>query len=238
MDYFLIKVTVRVKKQIGRQYMHYALSSDIHGAMKKDTHLQLIHELPTFPFYTFSGLYPVDDSVKRFGYQEGRTFSFDMRCLEQETASRFRRAFINYEGERIEVINVVATPMASEPIRELYTLTPVIAVFTEQGEKPRHWTKDTHTLEQLVERIHHNTKRKYETYMQESMTDLHPFIKEIKQLSPIISHVYKNGGKLLTNKFQLTVHSDPISQRLATFVLGAGLLEKNSLGLGYCLARS
>ncbi|APU86937.1 CRISPR associated Cas6 family protein (plasmid) [Clostridium botulinum] len=44
---------------------------------------------------------------------------------------------------------------------------------------------------------------------------------------------YKKG-LLLGNKLKIQVKEDDISQTLATVALGAGIGEKNSIGMGFC----
>ena len=47
---------------------------------------------------------------------------------------------------------------------------------------------------------------------------------------------YKNIN-ILGNKFEVQIKEDPMSQNLAYLILSVGLLEKNTLGLGFCIAR-
>jgi len=63
------------------------------------------------------------------------------------------------------------------------------------------------------------------------------FIEFIQQTNfKPIKVVYKNTS-LIGNKMIIGVKSDEISQKLAFTILGAGLLEKNSIGMGYCIAK-
>lgn len=58
---------------------------------------------------------------------------------------------------------------------------------------------------------------------------------EVKNIKPIASK-YKES-KLIGNKFEIVVKEDELSQLMAYIAMSTGILEKNSLGYGYCLTK-
>lgn len=238
MQYFELKLFIMLKKDLQFKQMNLELSKVINQSMLEDEHLKYLHQLPLYKFYVYSGLYPVNQDVIKYGYKANSMYMFDLRTIDQETAVKFKKCLQKSKNDLFEVINVVATAEKQQVVRELYTVTPTIATFTEENRKVRHWTEPEYTLEQIVERINQNAIKKYQEYMQEDVPKGFAFVKEVTHLNkvPIVLD-YKNEGKLFTNKFQIKVKDDALSQKIAWFVMGSGVLEKNSLGLGFCKAR-
>ena len=114
-------------------------------------------------------------------------------------------------------------------INKLITLTPAI-ITTEKGDYD---IKED--IEFVKNRILANTQKKYKK-IYDTQIDI-DFIKEIRKTNKTpVKIPYKNIN-MLGNKFEIQIKEDPMSQNLAYLNLSVGLLEKNSLGLGFCIAR-
>jgi CRISPR-associated endoribonuclease Cas6 len=89
----------------------------------------------------------------------------------------------------------------------------------------------------LRDKIFSNACRKAKVIYKDFEEPEDNFIEGIIQLNKIpISTKYK-GATLLGAKVEVTVKGDERSQLLAYTVMGAGMLEKNSIGYGFCIAK-
>ena len=87
----------------------------------------------------------------------------------------------------------------------------------------------------VKDRIIANIQKKYKN-IYDTPVDV-DFIKSIKKTNRNpIKIPYKNIN-MLGNKFEIEVKEDPMSQNLAYLALSVGILEKNSLGFGFCMAK-
>lgn len=224
-----LTIPIILKRDIGQKDVNEEISKVINKVLLNDERLREYHELNTFKFYVYSGLYPV---LKEF--KAGSMYSFKFRCLDKNFALKFKSLIRITINDLFQVVTVSMDCKNINSINGLYTVTPAIAVFTDEGEKPKHWTKEDYSLEKLITRINMNAIKKYNLWYSDKLITDWNFIECIKQVNNnVIVLNYKNG-KLLTNKFKIKVKKDEISQKLSFIVMAAGLLEKNSLGLGFC----
>ncbi|WCK57156.1 CRISPR-associated endoribonuclease Cas6 (plasmid) [Aneurinibacillus sp. Ricciae_BoGa-3] len=231
MQFWELTIPVILKRDLSLKDMNEQLSKVINKTLLLDERLKEFHALNTFKLYVFSGLYPINKE----GYKKGNMYSFKFRCMDRTFALKIKNLLKMVENDLIQVIAVELESNAHKPIQALYTLTPSVAVFTPENKKPRHWTKEDFSLDELRIRIHVNAKKKYELWTGEELEADVDFVERIEQINQkVIVLNYKKPGKLLTNKFRIQVKQDSLSQKLAFMVMGSGLLEKNSLGLGFC----
>lgn len=230
-NFWQLTIPVILKKDLIFKNMNEELSKAINKAMLLSDDFKKFHETNVFKYYVFSGLYP----VTKEGYKKGNMYSFTFRCLNRTFALQMKNFIKKSKNDLYDVVTVSIESREQFNINELYTVTPTIAVFTENNKKPKHWTKEEFSIEQLKERINSNTQKKYILWQDEEIDKTHNFIENIEQVNnKVIILNYKHPGKLFTNKFRIKVKQDKLSQKLAFMILGTGLLEKNSLGLGYC----
>lgn len=224
-----LTIPVIMKRDLNQEDVNEELSKVINNALLQDDKLKEYHELNAYKYYVFSGLYPVYKVFKL-----GNMYSFKFRSVDRILTMKIKSLLKITENDLFNVVTISMESKDIDNIRGLYTVTPAIAVFTNEGEKPRHWLKDDYTLDELKLRINSNAIKKYKLWYNDETINDWDFIESIEQVnSKPIALNYKKG-KLLTNKFKIKVKNDETSQKLAFMVMAAGLLEKNSLGLGFC----
>ena len=226
MNCYNLKVIVLLKQNLKNEETYEKISNLISYAMLKDKNLKEIHEKNTYKNYVFCSLYPVQkDGI----YKQNNIYSFDLRGLEFSKIMKLKQVLANVENEYFKIIQINLQNHEQIEINKLVTLTPAI-ITTPKGDYD---IKDDINL--AKRRILANIQKKYKNiYNTEINVD---FIKEIKKTNrQPIKIPYKNIN-MLGNKFEIEVKEDPISQNLAYLALTVGILEKNSLGFGFCMAR-
>ncbi len=226
MQYYNLKLSVILKKDISSEEAYEKLSNLISYTMLKDNNLKLLHEENKYKNYVFCNLYPIEkDSI----YKCNNIYYFDIRGIDLKLFMKLKQLLNIVEDKNFKVIQVNFETSIQRKITKLITLTPVI-ITTKIGDYD---IKDN--LEFVKNRLVANIQKKYKAiYNIEADVD---FIKEIiKTNKKPIKIPYKNIH-MLGNKFEIMVKEDPISQNLAYLMLSVGSGEKNSLGFGFCMAR-
>ena len=226
MNCYNLKVIVLLKQNLKNEETYEKISNLISYAMLKDKNLKEMHEKNTYKNYVFCSLYPVQKDVI---YKQNNIYSFDLRGLEFSKIMKLKQVLANAENEYFKIIQINLQNHEQIEINKLVTLTPAI-ITTPKGDYD---IKDDMNL--VKNRILANIQKKYKNiYNTEINVD---FIKEIKKTNrQPIKIPYKNVN-ILGNKFEIDVKEDPMSQNLAYLALTVGILEKNSLGFGFCMAR-
>lgn len=226
MKYYNLKVTTLLKQNIESVQTYEKISNLIAYAMLKDDLLKKLHKENTYKNYVFCNLYPIEkDTI----YKKGNVYTFDLRGIEFEKMIKLKQVLETTENEYFKVIQINFQTGIQRNIKKLITLTPAI-ITTEKGDYD---IKENMNL--IKDRILANTQKKYKNiYHTEVNMD---FIQDIKKLNRTpIKIPYKNIN-ILGNKFEIQIKEDPMSQNLAYLVLSTGILEKNSQGFGFCMAK-
>ena len=226
MNCYNLKVIALLKQNLKNEETYEKISNLISYTMLKDKNLKEMHEKNTYKNYVFCSLYPVQkDGI----YKQNNIYSFDLRGLEFSKIMKLKQVLANVENEYFKIIQINLQNHEQIEINKLVTLTPAI-ITTPKGDYD---IKDDMNL--VKNRILANIQKKYKNiYNTEINVD---FIKEIKKTNrQPIKIPYKNVN-ILGNKFEIEVKEDPMSQNLAYLALTVGILEKNSLGFGFCMAR-
>ena len=226
MKCFNLKAMVLLKQDITNKATYEKISDFIAFSMLKDETLKELHEKNTFKNYVFCSLYPVQkDGI----YKQDNIYFFDLRGTEFNKILKLKQVMQNSENQYFKIIQINLQTHEQIKINKLVTLTPTI-ITTPKGDYD---VKDDMDL--VKSRILANIQKKYnKIYNTTVNTD---FIKSIKKtnIKPI-KIPYKNIN-MLGNKFEIEVKEDDMSQNLAYLAVSVGILEKNSIGFGFCMAR-
>lgn len=226
MKCFNLKVTVLVKQDITSEESYEKISDFISYAMLKDKILKEVHEKNTFKNYVFCSLYPIQkDGI----YKQNNIYFFDLRGMDFSKILKLKQVLQNLENQYFKTIQISLQTHEQIKIDKLVTLTPAI-ITTPKGDYD---IKDDMNL--VKDRILSNIQKKYKS-IYNTAVDI-DFIKAIKKtnINPI-KIPYKNIY-MLGNKFEIEVKEDPMSQNLAYLAVSIGILEKNAIGFGFCMAR-
>lgn len=226
MNCFNLKITVLLKQDLRNVEAYEKISNLISYAMLKDKSLKETHEKNTFKNYVFCNLYPVHkDGI----YKQNSIYSFDLRGLDFIKIMKLKQVMADLENDYFKIILINLQNHEQIKINKLVTLTPVI-ITTPKGDYD---IKDDMDL--VKNRILANIQKKYKN-IYNTQVDI-DFIKAIKKINrQPIKIPYKNIN-MLGNKFEIEVKDDPMSQSLAYLAISVGILEKNSIGFGFCMAR-
>lgn len=235
MNLWQLDIYIILKQDLNIKDMYYKLSQVINRAMLKDDKLRLFHEANTYKMYSFSGLFP---AVKGEEYKKGAMYSFALRSLDKGFIMSMQKYIKETENDLFKVLNIIISAKKQSVITELYTLTPTVATFESEDRSLKYWIKNNYSTEEIVDRINRNLLKKYAYWNGKEVDSSFNLIQDIEQVNDkAIAINYKNGKRFLGNKFRLKVKQDKLSQELAFMALASGILEKNSLGLGFCISK-
>ena len=221
-----LTILVKLKKTIKYQDVPESLANVLNSCFLQSDKYKRIHEEHDFKYYCYSSLYPTE---KGGVYLANEIYSFKLRTLNFELADMFSNGLINQPNDYFILLNIdTIVKNQLGPIKSLYTVTP--AVITQ---KDKNWICNDNDIEEVKKKIIKNTTRKYNYFMGISIDD-YEFIEEVKLLNKVPVIFNYKGGKILANKFLITLKQDRFSQELSFMLLGTGLLEKNSLSFGFC----
>ena len=222
--YYELVTTMLLQSDLEANRTYEFLSRLLAGAMFKDEQLKELHEQRKMKNYVFSGLYPIET---RKIYKKGRAYLFNLRSLDMNLILKFKYLLLQLHAG---VISADIRTFEYHPISQLKSLTPVVATINNN----RSWTKEN-GLKLLMERIQINSLKKYRAFIGKIEEPEENFIEGIQLLNHKPIKIPYKSNSFLGNKVILNIKSDSASQKLAFAALGAGILEKNSIGLGYCI---
>ncbi|HML32869.1 MULTISPECIES: hypothetical protein [Sporomusa] len=223
MLYHELIVTMLLQTDLPATKGYEYLSKVISSAMLNDAELKELHGQRVLKGYSFCNLYPREpDKV----YKQGRVYLFHIRAFELDLLLKLK-----YLLPQLKV-GIVATEIRNfsyRPIVRLKSLTPAVATVDN-----RSWTRDN-GLKLLMERICVNALKKHRAFIAEMDEPSENFIESIQLINDKPIKIPYKANSFLGHKLIIGVKSDPVSQQLAFAAIGAGLLEKNAIGMGYCM---
>lgn len=231
MKHYEIKVTLLLKQDIKYIDIHDRLSSSINQAMFENDILKELHLNQKYKSYCIGNLFPFDIQSKI--YKANQVYVLTIRSIDKEFINFLKNSLKNSKKLDFNVLAVEFKELKYSFIDSVYTLTPTVITITDKNNKMKYWTKDEQSLEFVKKRIKDNLEKKYFEFFKEKIIAPDDFIQMIRleNEKPIVFNYKKT--KLFSNKFKILINSDDISQRLIKLAFSVGLLEKNSLGMGF-----
>jgi len=242
MKYFELKCKVYLKKDIQFKDSFEAISKYISYALSKDKKLLEFHDKNKFKYYVFNSFYPLE---KEQNYKSGKIYEFKIRSIDEIFINKLLPLLKeNINNPLFLIVDIVKIVQKKFFIKELYSLTPVIATL----ENGKYWTFEHNgDIMNLQKLLHYNLEKKYKEFYKKELVSSQNFIQliEIKNQKPQSIYVSLknkktnaiNNIRFMGNKFKIIPNEDKVSQQLALIALGAGLGEKNSFGGGFCLGK-
>ncbi len=227
MHFHELTFDVKISKDIQLDYAYDAISRFIAKGMLSDVDLKQLHTATGYKNYVLSLFQPIE---KEKVYLKGKIYSVKMRSFDAKLILKMKKVLYGLEDENFIGLSSVMALSQYRFISKLKCITPVHSTMEN-----RSWVPED-GLPILMDRIHSNAVKKYRSifgYLEEPAQNFIETI-ELGNRKPIKIR-YKNNS-LLCSKPIITVHSDEVSQKLAYTLLGAGMLEKNSIALGFISA--
>lgn len=224
MKTYLITTKLYMKKDLHHLEMYEALSKLVNLSFVKDEGLAERHKAAGFKAYVYSMPFPIP---KQTGvYKEGKLFQFILKTTDEDFARKMLVYLPQCESHFMK--NIVSTMKIVNDsfVSQIRTLTPAVITINSKS-----WFKNQ-PLEDLIMAIHNNAMKKYMQLTGETL-DCKCFIQGIQVLTEKPFAIPYKGGKIMGHHLILDIKGDDSSQKLAQIVLGQGLSEKNSLGMGY-----
>ncbi|MCG8483142.1 MAG: CRISPR-associated endoribonuclease Cas6 [Clostridia bacterium] len=227
MRYFELVVAVKLQDELPFLASYNFIANLISRAMLDEQKLKELHKANTFKFYTFCAFHPLEPEKV---YHKGRVYITNIRSLSADFILALKRLLPRADYP-VKIISTEVRNYEYRPISELRTLTPAVMTVSDKC-----WVKEDGVV-MLMGSAHINAFKKYRAYFGDMPEPQENFIEYIRQTNHKASKIPYKNTSLLGNKFEIGVKPDEISQKLAFTVLGAGVLEKSSLGMGYCYAK-
>lgn len=228
MHIYEIKLKIRLNEDIHYIDSYTKISDFINYLMLYDKDLKQKHTEKTYKYYCFNSLYPFSkDKI----YKEGAFYDFTIRTIEQDFIGKIMMCITKRSHFRqFKVIRFNYNERAVKNIKELVSITPAI-ITTDGG----YWIHGD-GIDIAKKKINDNLYKKYKSYTLEDIQEGNNIVESIEVMNRIpIKIPYKNMH-MLGNKFKITLASNQDAQLLGNMALGTGILEKNSLGMGFCFA--
>lgn len=220
-----LELKIFLMKDIGKEEALEKLSNLIDKTLIKTEKFRILHIENKYKYYTFTSLWPLEETGV---YKQGNIYTFRIRTVDSDLATYFKKYLTNEYTNSIKVLIITERILPKKYIEKLYSITPAVAKF-EKG----YW-KSEYSLEDYETRIKNNIIKKYNKFFNTKLNEDFELFNVIRfdNIKPISSK-YKNIN-ILADKLTLYVAENETAQDLAYFILGAGLLEMNSRGYGYC----
>lgn len=221
-----LKITVFLSEDIEKDNLFERLSRFVNGAMKENEILSLLHKSnDRYKHYSFSGLYPIEEDKV---YKKGGLYSFTLMSPKTELINAFKTALLTHRDNIFVCCNTELIKFSKPIIREIESITP--CVITYEGNKSLMQKR----LMLIQDRVRVNAIRKYNDIFKKNIGEDFEFIQGITILNNKPIRVNYKNGKIFGFKLKINVNSDEISQDIAKIIVQSGILEKNSIGLGFC----
>jgi CRISPR-associated endoribonuclease Cas6 len=234
MHYFEGIVWFKLKKDVGFLNCNEFLSRSISLVMLNDSYLKEIHGNNGFKPYVFSLPYP-PDRVNKI-YKKNNEYHITVRSIDERFLKMLLFELQNHSGLDFEVKAVKFFKVNQSYIETLHNISP--AVLTLKSPKNRHWRVDDGDIMMVRDRIIANLEKKYKHFFGTQLTAPSDAITHFELLNKVPYPIKYKAKTLQSNKFRLGFNSDEVSQKLAFTCMALGMLEKNSLGFGFCVAKT
>ena len=227
MIYYELVLTVKLVTETSYLSSQAMISQNINQSMALDEELRGLHERSGYKNYVFCNFYPTEkDKV----YKRDNIYLFNMRSLDLQFLLKLKH-LLSKTSSDFKVLAAEIRTYSPKFIEEISNITPALSTM----EGGRYWTKEN-GIDILMDRMHANAVKKAKDYLGNAFIEpKENFIQSLEQLNHKDIRLAYKKSSLIGSRFTVGVKSDEVSQKLARIILGTGMLEKNSLGLGYCV---
>lgn len=231
MQFTEIQLSIRFKENIHKKDLPAQLSKAFNAYFLASDKLKAFHKENKFKLYSY---FVANDSIRNLDYNNEDIYTLKFRYFDEVLFQELTMAFYNIKNPVFQVLHVKKEQVRfNKEIKTITCVSPaIISVPGEEG-KNKSWLSDKSDLDFVKDRIIMNVDKKYKELYGEDLNS-YDFIERIELLNNhSYGYCYKNI-KMFGNRFRIHLKDDLLSKKLGYFILGAGLLEKNSLSFGFC----
>lgn len=224
MEVFEITLKLFLVQKISYEELQTKLGSFFDYVLCKNETFLKKHKEAAYADYVFSGLTPLEsDKI----YKKDQIYTVMVRTIHLEVAQYFQEVVVHAHNAYFKgLTSQIKKIPQNKIIEKIYTLTPAVLKNTEG-----YWRK-LFSLDEFERRLNENAKKKYEYFTGETMREFQLCTSlEFMNRKPI-SIEYKKIH-LIGDKLTLHIAEDEMAQKAAYLLLGVGLLENNSRGMGF-----
>ncbi len=233
MHYFESIVTIHLHEDVAFVNSNEFLSKNISLVMLNDEYLKQIHGSNGFKPYVFSLPYP--PNLKTKIYVKNEEYTFTIRSVDEMFLKKLLFELQMHRGLGFKVKAIEMFKVNQKHIDILHNISPCVLTLKTEVAKNRQWRVDDGDIEMVQKRILANLERKYKQFYGEQLTAPVDAINYFEILNKVPYPIKYKRKTLQSNKFKIGFNNDEVSQKLAFTCMAFGLLEKNSLGFGFCL---
>ena len=224
--YIELIITIQPISNIAVRNIQESLTTYFNSAMLADPNLKELHHQNKYKSYVFSSPHPLEkDKV----YHSGRLYVVNFRTPDPLFAAAIR-AVLPYAQGNFKLISSEIRNYENRPVEKIINLNPAICTVSQN-----HCWLSEDGISLLSDRIHSNAVKKAKSLDTTFAEPPEYFFERVELLNDKAIAIAYKGTVLLGHKLRLHILPDCWAQQLAFVALSCGILEKNSLGCGYCI---
>ena len=228
MKFIEFKIAIMLKRNIVLSEAGYVISQFLSSAMCRDKFLMEKHKGIGFKLFSYDWLYPL---AKNGEYESNQIYTFRVRCLDPYLANKLEKVIRGHETRYMRALMVSKNTKTPKRIDKIVTLTPAIVSLAKDASGK----VEAGHFEAAKDWMINGLVKKHNCFFEDKLDYqdcLHAF-KNFSIISKPIGIKYK-GIHLIGIKFEIEMHQDEISQKLAALAECVGLGEKSTaVGAGF-----
>lgn len=224
---YQVDVKLIALRNVEMSVLRSKLTNFIDSALLLDDEWKQFHQQQGPKGYSYDSLRMQDSSL----VHQDIIYVFTIRTVHMQLAEYLQNVLRTHRTDEFQGLATNVRMIPKKIIDTLYTQTPAV-LYRENG----YWVGQMSIADYLTE-VSKKLVLAYNKTHTDKIDENHQFATSIvfQNQKPIASR-YKDIY-FLGDKFVLSVKPDAISQKLAYFALGAGILEKTSRGYGFLCYR-
>lgn len=220
-----LKTKIYLLEDIPYQKIQSVLSSYMDRCLGQSKEFLEFHKEKKYKNYVFSNPFPLEkDGI----YKEGKVYTITIRTVAKELADYLNKELPVIYTNWVKGLTCEKRILPRKILEKVYTITPVVLKNNEG-----YWRKCV-SIEEFEKRLKENLIKKFEIYTGEKVDRDLLFYRQLEFLNrKPIAMEYKDV-RLLGDKVSLIIEDNQQAQDIFYFAIGAGMLENNSRGYGFC----
>lgn len=227
MKVYEIKVKVFILSSIKLEQTLEKISMFIDMCMAKENLWLEYHKSRQYKEYTFSSFLPLE---KEKQYFKDKVYTFKIRTINEKLAKYLYETLSKFRNNDMQGLTSEIKILQKKMLKKIYSITPIL-MKSDGG----YW-KYCMSFEEFEKRLQVNCIKKWRYFCnilkdEKNMNiELYTGLRFLN-IKPV--PIYYKNMILRGDKIELTISNHPIAQEIAYMILGTGLLENSSRGLGY-----